>query len=369
MRFLAKIVLIGAGILGVVLGSHGLYIYFSRVEFIFSGKDPDALFMAIGVPSWFGGMVGWVTLKGLQSWFIPGCLVAGGIFLWYLQSNMPSYYLGMPRPIARSWKRLWHRKRTYDQYPLSELKVRDKPNLRKQAVKTLLCITAIAIFIFLVWSAFFVFQRKEHPIWGLNSIAGAVAILVGLAVLILNIRVLRSYRYRWTTPSFKLVLATLLVIFLVCTFAGVQPMSSYKDDAISGVKNAFRHQSSTSAVTIPNSTQVGAWQFTLRGVKRGSESVDVNLSITNKSQQPLVWDASGVDISYPGFVCVDQYNQTFGPEDDSWYNMKMIYPNETVSGKLHYTLNKMSGKVSLYLGENYPLIFAPAPKWFLFDLK
>jgi hypothetical protein len=314
-------------------------------------------------------MVEWATVKGLQSWFIPGCLVAGGIFLWYLQSNVPAYFSGIPRSITGSWRGLWHRERPYDQRTFPGRKVKDRANFRKKAVKALLCITAIAIFVFLVWSAFFVFQRKEHPIWGLNSIAGAVAILVGLFVLILNIRVLRSYQYRWTDPSFELVLATLLIVFLVCAFAGVQPMSSYKDDAISGVKDAFRGQSAPSSIQATNSKQIGDWLFTLRGVKRSSESVDVNVSITNKNQQPLVWDAGSIGVSYPGIICVDKYNQSFSPEDDSWYYMRMIYPNETVKGNLHYELNKMSGEIRLYLGANYPLVFSPSPKWFLFDLQ
>jgi len=129
-------------------------------------------------------------------------------------------------------------------------RVKRKANLRKIAIKTLLCITAIAIFIFLVSSACFVFARKAHPIWGLNPIVGAVAILLGIVIFILNIRVLRSHPYRWTAPSFKLVLATLVVIFLVCAFAGIQPLSGYKDDTISGVHNAFRGQSGQSAVGI-----------------------------------------------------------------------------------------------------------------------
>jgi len=348
LRFVIKIALIGAGILGVILGAHGLYIYFSRVEFIFSGKDPTDLFMAIGVPTWFGGMVEWATIKGLQSWFIPGCLVAGGIFLWYLQSNVPAYFSGIPRPITESWRGLWHRNRPYDQHPLSRHKVKDRANFRKKAVKALLCITAIAIFIFLVWSAFFVFQRKEHPIWGLNSIAGAVAILVSLVILILNIRALRSYRYRWTPPSFKLVLATLLVIFLVCAFAGVQPLSNYKDDAISGVKDAFRGQSAPSSV--PRHTViVGNWQYTLeRASWKGSE-LTVKLTIINIGRNPDYFGCPYVGTGGE-IVAIDLYKQiveTDFPCGD-FYN-EQYYPQQSRTGTLKFTMNPNCVRTDLYM--------------------
>jgi len=248
LRLVIRILLICAGIVGVVLGAHGLYVHFSIAEFILYGKDPADLFLAIHVPSQFDGMVVWASVKGLESWFIPGCLIAGGIFLWYLQSNMYIHYPRVPRGIKKLWANLGRRKSYYDKH--ERYPVKDKANFQKKIIKTLFCITAIAIFIFLIWSAFFVFQRKAHPIWGLNPIVGAVAILLGILVLILNIRVLRSHPYRWTAPSFKLVLATLVVIFLVCAFAGVEPLSGYKDDAISGVHNAFRGQSGQSSVGI-----------------------------------------------------------------------------------------------------------------------
>jgi hypothetical protein len=366
--------------MAIVLGAHGLYTHFQwssvgnpiALGFIFgmSGVDPEwyfsRLFLSVDVPSAFKPMVLWASARGLESWFIPSALIVAGIFAFYLQNKIYSARLRLPRAIEKLRARLWYRKSYYDKHP--HYQVKDKANLRKKIIKTLLCITAIAIFVFLIWSCFFVFQRKEHPIWGLNPIAGAVAILVGIVVLILNIRVLRSYRYRWTAPSFKLVVAMLVVIFLVCAFAGVQPLSNYKDDAISGIKNAFRGQTEQSSVQTLNSKQIGPWLYTLHNVKRGSTTAEVTISIRNVGGQPLVWDSGSVGKSYPDFICVDEYNQYFAPENNSWYWMRKIYPDETVKGTIKYQLHEMSGEIRLYLGSNFAFLGC-VPYWFLFDLK
>ena len=59
--------------------------------------------------------------------------------------------------------------------------------------------------------------------------------IVAIAVWIILIRILRS-RYKWTKPSFKLTTFSVIAIVLILTFAGVQPLASYKDHLIEGYK-------------------------------------------------------------------------------------------------------------------------------------
>lgn len=122
-------------------------------------------------------------------------------------------------------------------------------------------------------------------------------------------------------------------------------------------------------VEMQDRKQVGSWFYTLHRVKRGNDYVEIEISIKNKSTQPLVYDAGSVNISYPTLICTDAYDQRFIPEDDSWYQMRKIYPDETVKGKLRYQLHGMSGDLRLYLGAAYPLFVAPDPRVFLFDLQ
>jgi len=52
-------------------------------------------------------------------------------------------------------------------------------------------------------------------------------------------RVIRSSRFRWKKPSFKLVFWPLAAIMLVCAFAGIEPMSSAKDRVFSFIEKSY----------------------------------------------------------------------------------------------------------------------------------
>ena len=70
-------VLIGlCGLWGIILGAHGLYVYFSTWELLLD-VNADMLFMTFGVPGKLGDSVLWMSFKGLQSWFIPVAVFVG----------------------------------------------------------------------------------------------------------------------------------------------------------------------------------------------------------------------------------------------------------------------------------------------------
>ena len=121
LRWPVKLVLICAGIVAVVLGAHGLYTYFkcSSIEnqltlgfmFALSDTDPEwyfsRLFLSVDVPSQFQSTILWASSRGLESWFIPGCLVGAGLFLWYVASGIYIGRLRLPRPIEKLRSKLW----------------------------------------------------------------------------------------------------------------------------------------------------------------------------------------------------------------------------------------------------------------------
>ena len=96
-RLLAKITLICAGIVGAVLGAHGLYVYcYFRLAgsgsalmtgvtttsySLSSQEDLSELFLARDIPNPFQGLVLWATTCGFESCFVPAILIVVGILL------------------------------------------------------------------------------------------------------------------------------------------------------------------------------------------------------------------------------------------------------------------------------------------------
>jgi len=94
---IAKVTLICAGVVGVVLGAHGLYVYcyFKLADFrgtfitdaamtsfsLSSQEDLSRLFLVWDVPNLFQGLVLWATTSGFESWFVPAVLIVVGILL------------------------------------------------------------------------------------------------------------------------------------------------------------------------------------------------------------------------------------------------------------------------------------------------
>jgi hypothetical protein len=87
LRLPVKIILILASIFAIVLGAHGVYVYFSRLELLFGGEE-SKLFLALGVPTWLRAPIEWMSIKGLQSWFIPAVFIVIGLAIWYWQSKI-----------------------------------------------------------------------------------------------------------------------------------------------------------------------------------------------------------------------------------------------------------------------------------------
>jgi len=82
----------------VILGVHGIYVYFSLVDLIFGfGATWPKLFLAIPMPGGLQGCVLWMTGKGAQSWFIPAVFLAAGILLWSCRNRITRAIIQMVR--------------------------------------------------------------------------------------------------------------------------------------------------------------------------------------------------------------------------------------------------------------------------------
>ena len=88
------------GVVGIVLGTHGLYVYFKFPSLYLQGGI-DRLFLHFTVPMRFRDAVEWASIEGAQSWFLPAVILIAGIVLWKW-SNLPTLLLGWLRRL-----RLW----------------------------------------------------------------------------------------------------------------------------------------------------------------------------------------------------------------------------------------------------------------------
>lgn len=103
LKLPVKLALIGASIFTVILGTHGLYVYFSYLETIFDAPSWGKLFLALEVPSRLASVVTWMTVKGLQSWFIPASFIVGGLVLWGFQQAIRVRRARLPRWLRWLW--------------------------------------------------------------------------------------------------------------------------------------------------------------------------------------------------------------------------------------------------------------------------
>jgi len=79
--------------------------------------------------------------------------------------------------------------------------------------------------------------------------------VVEVGLLFWIIYMLRSSRYRGRTPSFNLVFFSILGIALICAFAGIQPLASAKDEALSwaqGFTSEIRERLPSDTADLPD---------------------------------------------------------------------------------------------------------------------
>ena len=70
-----------------------------------------------------------------------------------------------------------------------------------------------------------------------DTTLGIVVLLLEVGFLIWIISVLRSPKYKRIRPSFKLVTFSLLTFALICSFAGIEPLATYKNTSIDYFRN------------------------------------------------------------------------------------------------------------------------------------
>jgi len=89
-----------------------------------------------------------------------------------------------------------------------------------------------------------------------DPVLGTLVFVVEVGLSIWIVYLLRSSRYRPRTPSFKLVFFSLTGIALVCAFAGIEPLASCKDSAMSWASKQGHRAAESFNLTEPASGEL-----------------------------------------------------------------------------------------------------------------
>ena len=162
--------------------------------------------------------------------------------------------------------------------------------------RLLLNLGILSLFGFIIWSGIKLFSQQYNP---LN---GSLIFLMEFVCFIWMWRVVARNSWRW--PSMKLTISSLICLFLVFSFAGVQPMASYKDKMFSFAGSIFSNPSE-SVVEQPNSTLI-----TPTPPKPNPPVVVTQPSLKDPSWNQLLDflladDTDSHPYVYPTFVCED----------------------------------------------------------------
>jgi len=119
--------------------------------------------------------------------------------------------------------------------------------------KLILNLCVLFFLVVLIYSCIKLFKHTFNP----SALIGSLIVLFEIAFTVWLFSIIVKQRRRW--PSMKLTLFSLAVIFIVMAFAGVQPISAYKDNTIGFFKNLGSNAETSSNSTSSLKTEIGTW--------------------------------------------------------------------------------------------------------------
>ena len=187
--------------------------------------------------------------------------------------------------------------------------------------RLILNLSLLSLLGLLIWSGVLLFTQQFMQ----SPLIGSVLFVFELAVFIWLCRVVS--RNRWRQPSMKLVVISLICLFLIFAFAGVQPMADYKDVAIGGITDSINEQrikaeerrAAEESRRATEETEMQAAGVTSEYDFYEEYTVLFNEFRSENGRQPLVFDADlnqlaaqrAIEISQPGGFShegIEKYN-------------------------------------------------------------
>jgi ribosomal protein L37AE/L43A len=246
----------------------------------------------------------------------------------------------------------------------------------------------------IIWSSIQLFTQQFVK----NALLGSLIVLAEFVFFIWLWKVVAKNSWRW--PSMKLTVFSLICLFLAFSFAGVQPMASYKDQAISFVSSVFSNSSGTAveeSSSTPASTDID--EVTSPDITTPPEVTQPTLADPTWNQLLeflLSDDTDSHPYSYPTFVCHDFAEMLQSQANDAGWRCAIItvqlsgYPdffnygipsnaghnfnafNTTDRGLVYIDCTRSPGIgpanqdhiVDIQIGEEYiPMALFPSPGW------
>jgi len=143
---------------------------------------------------------------------------------------------------------------------------------KRTVIKLILNLLLIAGFVDLIRRGYILFTRHD-------PVKSTIIFLVELGVWLLVIHLLRQNKYKYQKPSFKLTTACVVIIFLVCAFADIEPLYSYKNTTLGFLTNNTGNL--WSKISINSSEPSGTYSATIFGIQQSLTFKSDTLEIYN----------------------------------------------------------------------------------------
>ena len=114
--------------------------------------------------------------------------------------------------------------------------------------RLILNLSLLSLLGLLIWSGVSLFTQQFMQ----SPLMGSLLFLVEIAVFIWLCRVVS--KNGWRQPSMKLTVFSLICLFLIFSFAGVQPLSTYKDSLVNSISTYFRNANQPDTTPSPSDT-------------------------------------------------------------------------------------------------------------------
>lgn len=209
--------------------------------------------------------------------------------------------------------------------------------------RLLLNLCVLSLFGLLIRSGIKLFSQELSS----SPLFGSLIFLIEFVFFIWMWRVVA--RNGWRFPSMKLTIFSLIGLFLVLAFAGVQPASSYKDQTFSSISSWFSSISkpatstptvttSTPTATTPNPVVPSSLEVVQTGASYTNEEVEElvyalinserqSFGLSPLSKDPLLTSLArehSISMATHGFFSHDRTagERDFGYGQPSWYNKR-----------------------------------------------
>jgi S1-C subfamily serine protease len=147
------------------------------------------------------------------------------------------------------------------------------------------------------WTGYQLFTHQIDPV------SGTIIFIVAFGLLIWLIRTLKTSRHMSKKPGFRLVFFSILAIAVICAFAGIEPLTSYKNISLDFIKQKTSNISESFAkITPPVTTESQPTGVAAITAKIKPSVVYIHTDVGNSS-----YIGSGMVIDKSGYVLTNNH--------------------------------------------------------------